>query len=149
MLNITDLQCTTKGIQVVWDIWQNDITTLMHLCLSKKQAVKLSRQLMSLSYKSNESGLQLRYKNQRRNPNNAISAWKDQKKSSLCVNYILYHNLSLYSSFQQNVAKHFIGKVESKRQALTQALKEIKLWLCGFVPDWSLDVTDAFFGSVL
>lgn len=39
--------------------------------------------------------------------------------------------------------------VESKRQALTQALKEIKLWLCGFVPDWSLDVTDAFFGSVL
>lgn len=34
---------------------------------------------------------------------------------------------------------------ESKRQALIQAFKQIKLWLCGFVPDWSLDVTDAFF----
>lgn len=59
-----------------------------------------------------------------------------------------YHNLSLYGFFQQNVAKHFIGMVESKKQALTQALKEIKLWLCGFVLDWSLDATDVFFGSV-
>lgn len=81
-------------------------------------------------------------------PNNAIPAWKDQK-SILCVNQRLSHNLSLYGSFQENVAKHFIGMVESKKQALTQALKEIKLWLCGFVPDWSLDATDVFCGSVL
>lgn len=68
---------------------------------------------MTPSYKSNESGLQLRYKKQRQNENNAILDWKDQKKSSLCVNYIVHHNLYLYSSFQQNVAKHFIGMSES------------------------------------
>lgn len=144
VLNITDLQCTMKGVQVLWDIWQNGITTPTPLSLSKEQAMKLSRSLMSPPHKSNEPGLQLKYKNQRQNQNNAISAWKNQKKSSLCVNDLLYHNLSLCSSFQQNVAKQFIGMVESKRQALTQALKEIKLWLCGFVPEWSLDVTDTF-----
>jgi len=63
-----------KGIQVVWDIWRNAITTLMPRCLSKEQVMKFSRLLMSPSYKSNETGLQLRYKNQRQNQNDAISA---------------------------------------------------------------------------
>lgn len=31
VLNIAVLQRTMKGIQVVWDIWQNDIITLMPL----------------------------------------------------------------------------------------------------------------------
>lgn len=62
VLNIADLQCTMKGIQVVCNIWENHTTTLMPLCLSKKQAMKLSRLLMA-PYKSNESGLQLRQKN--------------------------------------------------------------------------------------
>lgn len=62
VLNIIDLPCAMKGIQVVWGIWENAITTLVLLCLSRQQAMKLSRLLMSPSYKSNESGLQLRYK---------------------------------------------------------------------------------------
>lgn len=41
VLNITDFQCIFKGIQVMWDIWENDITALMPLCLSKEWAKKL------------------------------------------------------------------------------------------------------------
>lgn len=36
VLNIADFQCIFKGIQVVWDIWQNDTTAPMPLSLSKE-----------------------------------------------------------------------------------------------------------------
>lgn len=33
VLNIIDLQHAMKGIQVVWDIWENAITTLVLLSI--------------------------------------------------------------------------------------------------------------------
>lgn len=41
VLNIADFQCIFKGIQVVWDIWQNDTTAPMPLSLCKEWAMKL------------------------------------------------------------------------------------------------------------